>query len=171
MRKARLKEWNKFLTLKAVKIISEEEAQASIAEGAECIPLQWIDTDKNEHLRRPGGPEIEPLHKARLVARGGLEKGYSRTDSPTADQEALLIVCSFASSHRLSIRSGDVENAYIRGEKQTRTLLLSRPQGGILDDNVSLTDILLALVPIYGIKDSGWNFWKRLRSVMCDLWP
>ena len=168
MRQALLKEWNKFLTLRAVKLISEEEAQAFIAEGGKCIPLQWIVTDKNEHIRRPSGPGVEPLYKARLVARGDLEKGYSRTDSPTADQEALFIVCSVASSHRLPIRSGDVENAYFQGEKSTRTLLRSQTRGRIPDDNVSLTDFLLALVPIYGTKDAGRNFWKRLHSVMCD---
>ena len=120
-RQARLKEWNKFPTLKAVKTISEEKAQALMAEGAECIPLQWIDKDMNEHLRHPAGPDIHILHKARLVARGDLEKGYSRTDSPTADQEALFIVCSVASSHRLSVRSGDADNAYFQGETPTRT--------------------------------------------------
>ena len=55
MRQARLKEWNKLLMFEAAKRISEEKALALMAEGAECIPLQWIDTDKNEHLRRPGG--------------------------------------------------------------------------------------------------------------------
>ena len=74
-----------------------------IEEGAECIPVQWIDKDKNDHLCRPGGPDVDPLHKARLVARGDLEKGYSRTGSPTADQEALFMVCIL--SHLTDFRS------------------------------------------------------------------
>ena len=76
--------------------------------------------------------------------------------------------CGLVSSHRQTIRSVDVENAYLQGEKPTRTWLLSHLRGGIPDDNVSLTDNLLELVPTYGTKDSGRNFWKRLRSVMCN---
>ena len=164
MRQARKKEWGKFVRFKAVKVLSKDKAQELIAQGVECIPMQWIDTDKNDHMRKPGGPYVAPLHKARLVARGDLEKGVTRNDSPTADQEGLFIICSFASSHRLVIRSGDVENAYFQGEKPTTPLLLSQPRGGIPDDEVSWEDFLLALVPIYGTKAAGRSFWKKLRS-------
>ena len=34
--------------------------------------------------------------------------------------------------------------------------------------NASFTDFLLPPVPIYETKNAGRNFWKRLRSVMCD---
>ena len=74
MRQARTKEWGKFLRAKAVEVISQEKATALMNDGAECIPLRWIDTDKSEHLRRQGGPEVKPLHKARIVARRDLEK-------------------------------------------------------------------------------------------------
>ena len=121
------REAGKFVSYKAVQVISREKAQALIAQGVECIPMQWIDTDKNEHMRKPGGPYVPPLHKARLVARGDLEKGVTRNDSPTADQEGLFIICTFAASHRLVIRSGDVENADFQGEKPTTPLLLSQP--------------------------------------------
>ena len=130
--------------------------------------MQWIDTDKNDHLRTEGGEEIEPIHKARLVARGDQQKSYSRTDSPTADSEALFIICSYAASCKLRIKSGDVENAYFQGEKPTRPLLLRQPKGGIPDDDVNDEDYLLALVPIYGTKDAGRSFWKRIRSVMLE---
>ena len=95
MLQARAKEGDQFLSCKAVKVISQEKAAAILAEGAECIPLQWIGSDKNDHLRRPGGPEVDPLHKAGRDARGDFEKVYSRTDSPTADQEVLFVVCNY----------------------------------------------------------------------------
>ena len=98
MRQARKKEWGKFVRFKAVRVISRDKAQALIAQGVECIPMQWIDTDKNEHMRKPGEPYVFSLHKARLVARGDFEKGVIRNDSPTADQEGLFIICSFAAS-------------------------------------------------------------------------
>ena len=109
---------------------SQEKATVLIADKAECIPLHWIFIEKRNHLRRPGGSEVDPLHKARLVARGGFEKGCSRTDSPAIYQEALFIVCNVVSLYRQLIRSGDAENADSQGEKPTRTLLLSQPQGG-----------------------------------------
>ena len=110
MRQPRRKEWGKFDSFKAMRVISREKAQVLIAQGV---------------MRKPGGPYVLHLHKARLVARGDLEKGVTRNDSPTADQEGLSIICSFAASHRLVIRSGDVENAYFQEEKPTTLLLLS----------------------------------------------
>ena len=38
----------------------------------------------------------------------------------------------------------------------------------IPDDNASLADFVLALVPIYGTKGGGRNSWKHQLSVMCD---
>ena len=81
MRQTRCKECNNIISFKAVRVLSREKAQALIAQGVGCIPMQWIDIDKNKHLMKPGGPYVPPLHKARLVARGDLEKGFSQTDS------------------------------------------------------------------------------------------
>ena len=91
--------------------------------------MHTIAMDRHRQARAkrgPGGPEVEPLHEARFVARGDLKQGCPRTDSPTADQEVLFIVCSSASSIRRSIRSWDVENGYFQGEQHTRTLLLGQ---------------------------------------------
>ena len=46
--------------------------------------------------------------------------------------------------------------------------MLRQPKGGIPDDDVNAEDYLLALVPIYGTKDAGRSFWKRMRSVMLE---
>ena len=65
-----------------------EEADAHIANGAEILGTQWVDADKNEHLKldQEGSPEVVnpfvqikksegyvPNYKSRLVARGGQE--------------------------------------------------------------------------------------------------
>ena len=139
MGQARPKECGKFVSFKAVQVISKEKAQAVIAQVVECIPMQRIEVDKDKHMRKPGGIYVPHLHKSRLVARGDLEKGVTRNDSPTVDQEGLFIICSFASSHRLVIRSGDVENVDFQREKPTTLLFLSSPRGGIPDDEVSWT--------------------------------
>ena len=132
-----------------------------IAAGVEEIPTYWIETDTNEHMRKPGGPAVVPKLKSRLVARGDLEVAEFRSDSPTAENESVCLVLSFASSRKLRIKKGDISNAYFQGERLTRKLLLRQPKGGLPDDAVKLDDRLLAQVPIYGTTDAGRGFWKR----------
>ena len=64
-----------------------------------------METDKNEHLRKPGGPDVEPNTCSRLVGRGDLEKGVEnlRSDSPTCDIEAQNMIFSFAATYLLVI--------------------------------------------------------------------
>ena len=94
---------------------------------------------------------MEPKMKSRLVARGDLSALFNRSDSPTADKEAVFLAISFATSRRLKIRSGDLDHGYFRGEKLSRPLLLRQPKGGLPDDSIRLDDTMLALVPIYGM--------------------
>ena len=93
--KSRMTEWNKWMKFMAVQIVSGTALAKLLKEGHKPIPTQWIDNDKNEHLKRPGQKHT-PLFKSRLVARGDLEQSYSdiRTDSPTAEVEALSMVRS-----------------------------------------------------------------------------
>ena len=41
--------WKKFL---AAQIVAGKELQELLKEGHKPVPTQWIDTDKNEHLKR-----------------------------------------------------------------------------------------------------------------------
>ena len=60
------------------------------------LPTQWIETDQNDHLKRPGVVHVPDL-KSRLVACGQFENCPGlRTDSPTVDVEGLNLVSSFA---------------------------------------------------------------------------
>ena len=58
--------------------------------------------------------------KSRLVERGDLSKVYTRSDSPTADKEAVFLIFSFASSRRLRLKSGDLDHGYFQGERTGR---------------------------------------------------
>ena len=93
--------------------------------------------------------------KSRLLARGELFKVWARSDSPTADKEAGLLVFSFASSRRLRIKSGDLDLGYVQGERLSKPLVLRQPHGGLPDPNVKSDDRMLAFVPIYGTRDAG----------------
>ena len=111
---ARVAEWAKWQKYEAVTVISANEAARLRAEGAEEIGTQWIEIDKNEHLRTSAknATTIPRKLKSRLVALGNQEKAELRSDSPTADTEAVHLVFSFAASRRLKVKSGDLENAY-----------------------------------------------------------
>ncbi len=65
--------WAKFERFAAaVPVLGEEKAKL-LSEGHVVIPSQWVDVDKNEHLK--GKPEYTPKMKSRLVSRGSFEKG------------------------------------------------------------------------------------------------
>ena len=67
---------------------------------------------------------MQPKYKSRLVARGDLQKQYGRTDSPTADPEAIALVCAFAVSEGLDLNVGDLDHGYFQGEKLSRKCLV-----------------------------------------------
>ena len=132
------------------------------------MPTQWIDVDKNEFLRNQAsdGQNVPHKMKSRLVARGDLSTSYGRSDSPTADKEAMLLALSYASSRRLRIRSADLDHGYFQGERLSKPLILRQPRGGLPDDSVKHDDRLLAFVPIYGTKDVGRGLWRRIRRIL-----
>ena len=132
-----------------------------ISHGAEVLSTQWIEVDKNEALRA-SGKTVEPKMKSRLVARGDLSALFNRSDSPTADREAVFLAISLATSRRLKIRSGDLGHVYLQGEKLSRPLLLRQPKGGLPDDSIKFDDMMLARVPIYGTRDAGRGLWRRI---------
>ena len=165
MMEARLKEWNNYKSFKAVRVISEKEARDLVDLGAEELPTQWIETDKNETLRFTD-PSLPYKAKARLVAMGNFSKQFGRTDSPTADNESIYFVFSFAASKKLKVKSGDLDHGYFQGEKLTRPLVLRQPRGGLPDEHINATDKMLALVPIYGTKDAGRGLWKKVVRIL-----
>ena len=76
MLKSRAGEWKKWVDYKAGIIITGDMLDELLREGYQEIPTQWVEVDKNEHLRKPGGPPVPPKYKSRLVVRGDLEKGH-----------------------------------------------------------------------------------------------
>ena len=79
---------------------------------------------------------------------------WTRSDSPTADKEAVFAVFSFAASRGLRIKSGDLDHGYFQVEKLSKPLILRQPTGG-LPDEVKPDDRMLAFVSISDTKDAG----------------
>ena len=60
--------------------------------------MQWVGVDKNEVLKSKSSEPVEPRMKSRMVARGDLQEMFGRSDSPTADKEAMFVLPVFATS-------------------------------------------------------------------------
>ena len=110
---SRLVEWNRYRKYSAVTVISRSEGLQLFKEGAEALPTQWIEVDRNEKERTDDN-DFPPDMRSRLVARGDLETILKRTDSPTVSEEGILIICSWCASLRIKIRSADMESGYFK---------------------------------------------------------
>ena len=89
-----------------------------------------------------------------------------RTDSPTCDIEGLNIVLSWVSCERLTVKSGDITNAYFQGCPLERLILMRQPHGGVPDIDISADTMFVARVPKNGTCDAGRGFWKKLRHYL-----
>jgi len=167
---SRATEWHKWKEFTAGRPCSGNELAKLLAEGNVPIPTRWVDTDRNSHLKRTGGPVILADYKSRLTARGDLEgiEGL-RKDSPTAEIEAHHLLFSFAASMKLKLKKGDISNAYFQSDSLDRLLLLKPPRGGLPDpDYKDGETMILARVPIYGTADAGRKFWQKFRRVIVE---
>ena len=65
----------------------------------------------------------------------------------------------------MKIKITDIRNAYFQGEPLDRALLLAPPRGGLPGEDTNGAAIL-ARAPIYGTRDGGRGFWRKLRKVI-----
>ena len=116
--------------------VPRDDIEQVITDGLQCIRTEWIDTDKNDHPRRPDEPHVPVPHKARLAARGILEHDLQRTDSSYAAENVPPISSSLAVSNMMLTHSDDVENAFFQNERMFRDPVLVQPIGGVQDVSV-----------------------------------
>jgi len=167
---SRKTEWEKWKQFVAGRPCRGEELQRLLKEGHVPIPTRWVDTDRNSHMKRDGGPMITSDYKSRLCGRGDLE-GIDglRKDSPTAEIESHNLLFSWAASNKLILKTADISNAYFQSDQLDRLLLLRPPRGGIPDqDYADGETMILARVPIYGTQDAGRKFWQRFKKVITE---
>ena len=118
------------------------------------VPTQWVDIDKNEHLRRPGGPQVAPQYKSRMVVRGDMEEALGiRTDSPTCELEGLRLIISFAAGTKRKLKCADITSAYFQGQELDRPMFLRLATDGL--DGVPDGGGLIARMSVYGTRDAG----------------
>ena len=168
--KSRRTEWDKWKEFGAGVLVRGKVLQDLLDEGHQPVPMRWVDTDKNLHKRRKGGPTIEPELKSRLVGRGDLEQGIDglRTDSPTSDVESVNLLLAWAAGRKCRVKIADISNAYFQGRPLDRVLLFRPPKGGLPGEDDSDGAMICARVPVYGTKDAGRGFWLRIREVILE---
>ena len=170
--KAMETEWQKYVEFNAVVPCSREEMTELTQAGHVCIPTKWVLTDKNEHLS--GTPGYTPKWKARLVACGNFEHMHGediRADSPTAEQEGIALICSWAVSLGLRLKAADITNAYFQGKPLERLLILRVPKHpkGVPDPEIQRAGFMIARVPVYGTTDAGRNLYLRIKESSREL--
>ena len=131
-------------------------------EGYRVIPTQWIEIDK-KHLRRPGGPNVSPKYKSRLVVCGDLDEDLGiRTDSPTCELEGLRLIMSWAASMGRRLKCADITSADFQGHELDRLMILKPPSDGL--GGVPEGGAIIARMPVYGTRDAGRGLWKKIRA-------
>ena len=87
-------------------------------------------------------------------------------DSPTSEPESHLVLCSYAATHKLRLRTADITNAYFQAAPMTRLLLMAPPRGGLrmLKGKFPEDAVLMCRVPVYGTKDAGRGFYLRMNA-------
>ena len=94
-------------------VITKEQSEELIQDGAIVYPMQWVETDKNAHKRR-ANKDVKPDLKSRLVGCGNFEEAEGlRTDSPAGDNDAHNLICSWCASNKVKIKSADISSAYL----------------------------------------------------------
>ncbi|CAE7943739.1 unnamed protein product [Symbiodinium sp. KB8] len=149
--KAMEAEWQKYVEFNAVVPCSRAEMFELSRAGHICIPTKWVLTDKNEHLS--GTPGYTPKGKARLVACGNFEQMHGediRADSPTAEQEGIALICSWAVSLGLRLKAADITNAYFQGNT---TSGIHDCSGAGCQFTVPLTPVSRVLSALYFLMD------------------
>ena len=109
-------EWAKWKQFNAVYPVLGPELEQLLAQGQKPIPFQWVEIDKTS----TNGVKVVLmlLHCSKVdwsAAEIWRETTGVRTDSPTCDIEGLNILLSWVSCERLTVKSGDITNAYFQG--------------------------------------------------------
>ena len=117
------------MKFKAGIVLTPEQVEELIADGATVCSMQWVETDRNA-FRRRDNKDVKPDLKSRLVGCGNFEETEDlRTDSPAGDSDSHNLVCSWCASDKVKIKSADISSAYLQGKEVDRLILYRIPRG------------------------------------------
>ena len=124
--------------------------------GQEKLSSRWILTDKST-------PQ-ETKVKARLVCRGFEETVQVQADSPTGSKETLHLLLCIAATKNWKIKSGDVKNAYLQGEKLDREVFMEPPI-----EKKKPNIIWKLQKSVYGMNDAGRRWFFKVEETLVSL--
>jgi len=111
--------------------------------------------------------EIEK-YKARLVARGNMqEQGihYQEVFAPIARYETIRTLLAASMSDEMYVHQMDVISAYVRSELYDKICM---KQLEMLVQNKQKDKVYKSLKPLYGLKQSGREWYKKLDSFIVE---
>ncbi|CAE7610026.1 30S ribosomal protein S1, chloroplastic [Symbiodinium microadriaticum] len=167
---AMAKEWSSWQKFGAVETLTPQQI-AELPASTKIVGTRWVHTDKNQkprllagHIAKKTGKSKSQLEKeypfmpkSRLVVQGCQEED----DSPTASLLAFNLLCAIAVMQKWVIAASDASTVYLQSQGINRLLIL-RPPRPPPPPGVSPSDLFRAKGSIYGTKDAGRSWWKKL---------
>ena len=128
------------------------------------ISGRWVFTNKIDQ-------NSVTKFKARFVAKGFQQsKGvdYEETFSPTAKMTSVRMLMAIASCFGMKIHQMDVKGAYLNA-KIDKDLYIQQPPGFVKIDENGNEFVLKLNKSIYGLKQSGRNWFQTLQNFLLSL--
>ena len=137
--------------------------EADLPPGKKAIGLKWVYDFKTDAL----GVKIPGKEKARLVAQGYTQRPdqYGETYAPVAKIASVRILLTWAAVHDLEIFQFDCKTAFLHAK--LRHELYARPFPGF--ETSSPSKVLRILVALYGLRQSAYEFYVLLMSLLIAL--
>lgn len=172
------KEWASWMNFGAAEILSEQQI-SELPDDAEIVGTRWVHTDKNkkprllaEAMKKKTGKSDAQIQKefpfeakSRMVVQGNQEAASEiRSDSPTASLLAFNFVTVISVIYDWFLAAYDASTAYLQSKGIARLLILKPPYPP--PPGVSPHDLLRAKGSIYGTRDAGRSWWKKLYRVL-----
>ena len=76
------------------------------------------------------------------------------TNAQCQSHESHLVLCSYAATRKLQLRTADITNAYFQAVSMTRLLLMAPSRGGLpmFDAEIPEDAVLTCRVPVFGTE-------------------
>jgi hypothetical protein len=131
--------------------------------GCKAIGSRWVFK-----VKRNADGSVE-RYKARVVAQGFSERpgvDFDETFAPTTKWAALRVIFALAALEDWELESVDISNVYLNGELKDVEVYMRQPEGFAEKDDTWVACLLKGL---YGLKQGGREWFKRLEEVLSQL--
>jgi hypothetical protein len=131
--------------------------------GRKAIGSQWVFK-----VKRNADGSVE-RYKARVVAQGFSQRpgvDFDETFTPTTKWAALRVIFALAALEDWELESVDISNAYLNSELKDIEVYMCQPEGFVEKDTTWVARLLKGL---YGLKQGGQEWFKRLEEVLSQL--